>query len=128
MVDQNSLDVVEDVVPLLAMTCGWWRYITVLKKGWKAQELSPVLGSVGILPGSTLLHLRKLSFFGMICRLPTNIIHRHALNIFIRETISNKSWFHQIRDICLQNNLPHPAELLRAQLTKEQAQNLCRVA
>ena len=80
----------------------------------------------GSLPGSALLHLRKLCFFGMICRLLTNILHRHALNIFNRETISNKSWFHQIRHICLQYNLPHPAELLRAQLPKEKYKKLVK--
>ena len=80
----------------------------------------------GCLPGSALLHLRKLSIFGMIARLPNNILHRHAMNIFSQATISNKSWFHKIRDLCLKYNLPHPSELLKADLTKEQFKKLVK--
>ena len=36
----------------------------------------------GSLPGTALLHLRQLSIFGMICRLPENILHIHAVCIY----------------------------------------------
>ena len=83
-------------------------------------------GKSGCLPGSALLHLRKLSIFGMISRLPNNILHRHAVNIFSQTTISNKSWFHQIRDLCLKYNLPHPSEILKADHSKEQFKKLVK--
>ena len=72
----------------------------------------------GSLPGSALLHLRQLSIFGMICRLPGNILHHHALNIFSGGISSKKSWFNQIRDHCLLYHLPHPLTLLQSPLPK----------
>ena len=80
----------------------------------------------GSLPGSALLHLRKLSIFGMICRRPNNILWRHATNILEQSTISKKSWFHQIRDICLKYDLPHPKKLLDLQLTKDKFKKLVK--
>ena len=56
--------------------------------------------------------------FGMICRLPNNILHKHALNIFNSRTISAQSWFHQIRDLCVMYNLPHPLQLLNFPASK----------
>ena len=74
----------------------------------------------GCLPGSALLHLRQLSIFGMITRLPGSILHQHATSIFSFSTISKKSWFLQIRKWCLLYDLPHPQILLSAPpLTKE---------
>ena len=74
----------------------------------------------GCLPGSALLHLRQLSIFGMIMRLPGSLLHQHATSFFSFSTISKKSWFHQIRKWCLLYDLPHPQVLLSAPpLTKE---------
>ena len=72
----------------------------------------------GSLPGSALLHLQQLSIFGMITRLPNNILHQHALNIYSSSTKSTHSWFHQIRDLCLLYHLPHPCVLLQTPLSK----------
>ena len=77
----------------------------------------------GSLPGEALLHLRQLSIFGMICRLPENILHRHAVNYFSSTTSSPKSWFSQIRSLCLQYHLPHPLEQLRSPLLKATFRN-----
>ena len=77
----------------------------------------------GTLPGAAFLHLRQLSIFGMITRLPANILHSHAKNIFSCVTSSQKSWFHQIRDLCLQYDLPHPGQLLSSPPTKEVFKN-----
>ena len=55
----------------------------------------------GSLPGKAILHTRMLSIFRMITRLHDNIINTHARNIFNFATSSSKSWFHQIRDLCL---------------------------
>ena len=74
----------------------------------------------GCLPGSALLHLRQLSIFAMITRLPGSILHQHATSFFSFSTISKKSWFHQIRKWCLLYDLPRPQVLLSAPpLTKE---------
>ena len=72
----------------------------------------------GSLPGTALLHLRQLSIFGMISRLSDNILKKHALNIFSFSTIAKKSWFHQIRQVCLMYDLPHPSTLLDNPLSK----------
>ena len=72
----------------------------------------------GCLPGSALLHLRQLSLFGMITRLQGSLLYQHASNISSYNTISNKSWFHQIRKWCLLYGLPHPQELLSSPLSK----------
>ena len=80
----------------------------------------------GVLPGTAFLHLRQLSLFGMITRSPNSIHHKHALNIFDFVTVSPKSWMHQIRDLCLQYALPHPATLLSSPPSKESFRNLVK--
>ena len=54
----------------------------------------------------------------MICRLPGSILHKYAKYIFSSPSIKNKSWFQQIRDICLLNKLPHPLHLMNSALPK----------
>ena len=85
---------------------------------------SVVYFMAGSLPGIGLLHLRQLGAFGMICRLPGNILNLHAVNIFTFAT--SKSWFLNIRDVCLQYKLPNPLELLKAPLPKEKYKNLIK--
>ena len=80
----------------------------------------------GSLPGSAVLHLRQFSIFGMITRLPNNILYSHAKNVYNHTTSSPKSWFHQIRNLCLQYDLPHPSVLLSSQLTKQTYKNLVK--
>ena len=72
----------------------------------------------GSLPGIALLHLRLFSLFGMITRLQGSLLHRHALDALVRAKPSIRSWFSQIRDICLQYFLPHPVTLLQDPLSK----------
>ena len=63
---------------------------------------SPVIYFLaGSLPGIALLHQRQLSLFGMISRLPDNILHEHAKKIYSSEIPAIKSWFTQIREFCL---------------------------
>ena len=71
----------------------------------------------GSLPGEALLHLRQLSLLGMVSRLRDSLIHRHALNVFNSE--KTWSWFHQVRDLCLMYQLPHPLITLNTPDTKE---------
>ena len=73
----------------------------------------------GSLPGSALLHLRQLTIFGMVCRLSGNILHEHAINFFSYATPSSKSWFSQIRELCLCYHLPHPLDQLKSPKSKE---------
>lgn len=80
----------------------------------------------GTLPGAAFLHLRQFSIFGMISRLPTNILNQHAKNIFSYVTPSPNSWFVQIRNLCLVYSLPHPSTLLSSPLTKETYKNLIK--
>ena len=63
----------------------------------------------GSLPGDALIHLRQLGLLGMICR--------YALSVY---TSKGKawSWFHQVRDLCLMYQLPHPLTLLNSSVTK----------
>ena len=72
----------------------------------------------GSLPGSAVLHLKQLTLFGMICRLPGD-----PLNILARQMLttssSTSSWFIRIRNLCLEYNLPHPLLLLDKPPTKE---------
>lgn len=87
----------------------------VLRRLLRLQQKTPrsvVYFLSGCLPGRALVHLRQMSIFGMITRLPDSILNHHARNIFSSVTVSRKSWFHQIRKWCLLYRLPHPLELL----------------
>ena len=72
----------------------------------------------GSLPGKAILHLKQITLFGMICRLPGNILHTIAVEKLSFARISSSSWFLIIRDLCLLYELPHPLELLSKPLTK----------
>ena len=65
----------------------------------------------GRLPGSALVHMRQLSLLGMISCLRNSILHHHAVNALNTKPSSN-SWFHLVRNVCLQNQLPHPLSIL----------------
>ena len=80
----------------------------------------------GSIPGSSFLHLRQLSLFGMITRLKDSTINKHAKNIFSNNTISQKSWFHQIRNLCLKYDLPHPSSLLLNPPSKQEYKRIVK--
>ena len=77
----------------------------------------------GSLPGEALIHLRQLSLLGMVSRLKGSYIHSHAVNVFNMK-VNSRSWFHQVRMICLMYQLPHPLTLLTTHSTKEELKNL----
>ena len=79
---------------------------------------SVVFFLAGSLPGTALLHLRQLSLFGMITRLPGSTISSVARTALVCEKPSSRSWFNQIRVICLQYALPNPLSLLDFPPTK----------
>ena len=73
----------------------------------------------GSLPGEALLHLRQLSIFGMITRLPaSNVSHQVSTNLLKETPVSKKTWIFQISEICEQYCLPHPLQLLQSPLPK----------
>ena len=66
----------------------------------------------GSLPGTALLHLRQLSIFGMITRLPESILNNIGKSILTCEKPSCRSWFFQIRQLCQDYCLPCPLYFL----------------
>ena len=66
----------------------------------------------GQLPGKAILHLRILSIFGMICRLPESFLHKTAVYQVTAAKSSSGSLFLQLRDLCLMYNLPSQISLL----------------
>ena len=79
---------------------------------------SVVLFLAGRLPGEAELHLRQLCLFSMICHLPQDPLHKHAEYALTSLAQSSKSWFLQVRALCLQYGLPHPLDLLKSPLSK----------
>ena len=73
----------------------------------------------GTLPVTALLHLRILTLFGMICRLPGDPLNLHAQQVFLTRSLAPKSWFSQVWRILLQYHLPNPLLLLNSPLSKE---------
>ena len=80
----------------------------------------------GSLPGKAILHQRQLSIFSMICHLPEDPLNTRAVYALTNCSPNQKSWFTQIRDICLLYRLPHPLELLKNPLSKESFKKLAR--
>ena len=62
----------------------------------------------------------------MIARLPNDPLNKIARRNLTASKLSEKSWFTQIRDICLQYNLPHPLHLLDSSLSKQKFKNLIK--
>ena len=67
----------------------------------------------GSLPITAHIHKRQLSLFGMICRLPENILHKIAARVLWSEPDNSKSWFINIRQLCVKYCLPSPLTLLQ---------------
>ena len=80
----------------------------------------------GSLPGKAFLHLRQLSLFLMICHLPNDPLHALARTTLIQGKPSGKSWFQEIREICILYDLPHPLTLLHSPPPKPTFKKLCR--
>ena len=81
----------------------------------KLQDKTPhcvVMFLGGHLPGKALLHLRLLSIFGMVSRIPGSFIHQIAWHQLTSAKPSSGSWFLQIRELSLKYELPSPLSLL----------------
>ena len=88
---------------------------------------SIVLFLAGSLPGEAILHMRQLSLLSMICHLPDDPLHQHAKYTLSTLPPSSLSWFHQVRDLCLQYNLPHPLVLLDQPVPKNKFKKLVKL-
>ena len=80
----------------------------------------------GTVPAVAHLHLRQLSLFYIVCNLDDNILKRLAYRSLICSKASEKSWFHQIRAICIQYRLPDPLHLLSFPPAKQDFKKLCK--
>ena len=71
-----------------------------LQRLYKATPSPVVHFLAGSLPASALLHIRQLSLLGMIARLgPTNILHRHGLQVLTSQERQPHSWFIQVESL-----------------------------
>ena len=78
-------------------------------------------------PGATAhIHLRQLGLFGMICRLPQNILHKIATDKLLTELDNSSSWFIQIRHLCRKYNFPSPLTLLSKPPSKASFKSLVK--
>ena len=72
----------------------------------------------GTAPIKAHIHRRQLCLFGMISRLPNNILCKTASTILASDPDSSKSWFVGIRHLCNLYSLPSPLQLLQSPPTK----------
>ena len=61
----------------------------------------------------------------MVCRLPQDPLHQHALHVLLTSS-SPTSWFVQVRNLLLLYHLPHPLLLLQNPLSKESFKKLVK--
>ena len=76
------------------------------------------------------LHQRMFSLFGQLCRLRDgdNILAAHARNILASSSLSSRSWFWKLRQLCLQYGVPHPLTWLDSRPSKLQVKAMVRPA
>ena len=96
-----------------------------LQRLYQKTPRSIVFFLAGSLPGEALLHMRQLSLLSMICHLPKDPLHQHARHVLTVHT--SGSWFHQIKDVCMQYRLPHPLTLLDDPVPKSRFKKLVKL-
>ena len=104
-------------------------YKTIISNLLKLYDRTPnsfIYFIAGTLPGQAILHLRQLSLFSMICHLPDDPLHKRAKFALSTCDKGSKSWFSQVRGLCLQYGLPHPLHLLHEPLSKSKFRKLVR--
>ena len=67
-----------------------------------------------------------MSLFYMICHLRDDPLNKHAQYVILYLQKSCRSWFLQVRDICLQYGLLHPLQLLENPLSKQKLKCLVK--
>ena len=104
-------------------------YLHTLIKLLRLHDKTPgpiVYFLAGSLPASALLHQRQLSLLNMICNLKNDPLQKHAYHALLLSKFHPKSWFVQVRNVCLRYGLPHPLELLENPLPKIKFQKLVK--
>ena len=102
-------------------------YKTKLQQLQKLYDKTPepvIYFLAGSLPAEAILHLRQLSLFSMITRLPNNILNKIAKYILTTSKDNNKSWFVSIAKLCFMYGLPHPLTLLEKPLSKSSSKSM----
>ena len=87
-------------------------YLSTLQNLLRLHERTPrsmVYMMVGSLPARGILHQRQMTLFSMICHLKDDPLHSHAEYVLLHLGNSCKSWFLQVRAICL----PLPKQTLK---------------
>ena len=80
-------------------------YLFTLQKLLRLHERTPramIYLLAGSLPASALIHQRQMSLFSMICHLKDDPLNKHAQYVIMHLQKSCRSWFMQVKDICLQ--------------------------
>ena len=80
----------------------------------------------GSLGAKANIHIRQLGLFGMICRLPDNVLFSIAHQKLLSDPDNSSSWFVQIRHLCAQYDLPSPLLLLQTPPTKSSFKSLVK--
>ena len=79
----------------------------------------------GSLPSSALIHMRQLGLLGMLARLGENsILQQLGRDVLL--SVKSRSWFHGIRSICQQYDLPDPLLTLQTPPGKETWKRMCK--
>ena len=80
----------------------------------------------GSLGASAQIHIRQLGLFGMITRLPGNLLHKIASSKLSTESNTSAFWFVKIRLLCTQYDLPSPLQLLSSPPSKSSFKSLVK--
>ena len=86
------------------------------QSGKNSEWASVVYFTAGSLPLTAILHLRQLSLFSMISRLPSDPLNSHAQHVLLTA----------IRHLFLQYGLPHPLDILSNPPSKEAFKKLVK--
>ena len=104
-------------------------YKNTLQRLMKLHDRTPdcvVFLLAGSLPATALLHLRQLSLLIMISHLEGNTLKSVLTKILIEAKPAANSWIQQVRNICLQYQLPHPLQLFSSPMKKDKFKTLCK--
>ena len=87
-------------------------YKNILRSLMKLPEKCPdsvIYFLAGSIPLLGHIHKKQLNLFGMITRLPKNVLHKLAGTILLSERDTTKSWFIGIRNSALCTIFLHPS-------------------
>ena len=90
-------------------------YLKTLQRLLRLHDRSPrsiIYYLAGSLPACAIIHKKQMTLFSMICHLRRDPLNSHAYHVLLQHEKFPRSWFIQIRLICLLYGLPHPLQLL----------------